>query len=693
MPPSALPSWSTSTKAQIAPGLQAGQGVVDGEEFAVDFGGVAGAGGALQAKLQQGQHFAVFAPALAGVLVEDDVVEHAAQDAGLLDDVLVAPVACAADDDAALVGGHGAHGLHQGAHGVGVVAVVAMMVAPWRHRVLGGPGVAGAFGARAVAAVDLAAIDPDAVGVGHGGAPAVRCEQMRQHAGGGGFAVGAGDGDERDAAIVARREHLIDHGHAHVARPPERGRQVHAQAGRGVDFDDAAALLFQRFEHGFAHHIHAADVQADGLRGFNGAGGDFGVYVVGHIGGAAAGGQVGVVAQHHALALRGHAGGRQAFAGDAGDGDVVEPDFAGAWSGLCLGRWIRPRRWWNQTSRSESAAHASPSPVCTSERGGQAPEGDATGHGASTMAPVEGPMRSSSSRSRSAAMAASVSKVGVTQRGVDQRLGFFKRQLAHGFFGVFDDDLEGAALHRLVRAAEGDGAARLRLQRQRRHFKHMGQRQRLRAAMRLQRPDGGKARAQPLFKTGDGGVELLASVAVDDGFDGGAAGPEVGATQGADAGDLHSLPLAGVQAILACSAYLVCASACNGGDAWQAVEDERPLCPVCGICCCRRSEDCPACARQANAPHQLGAAAAVAFCQAPPNAIAVGIRADFVCHRRATGRTVPDDSVDGQDTDPVPKRREDRPATGQLLPGRAAGVCALGLGAGLGAYFCAGQGV
>ena len=65
--------------------------------------------------------------------------------------------------------------------------------------------------------------------------------------------------------------------------------------------------FLQRLEHGFADHVHAADVQADGLRRPRWRGRRSRVHVVGHIGGAAAGGQVGVVAQHHALALGGTA--------------------------------------------------------------------------------------------------------------------------------------------------------------------------------------------------------------------------------------------------------------------------------------------------------------------------------------------------------------------------------------------------
>ena len=68
---------------------------------------LAGAGGALQALAQQRHHLAVFAAALASVLVEDDFVEGGAQDLGLFADVLVAPVACAADHHRAVLSRHG----------------------------------------------------------------------------------------------------------------------------------------------------------------------------------------------------------------------------------------------------------------------------------------------------------------------------------------------------------------------------------------------------------------------------------------------------------------------------------------------------------------------------------------------------------------------------------------------------------
>ena len=95
-------------------------------------------------------------------------------------------------------------------------------------------------------------------------------------------------------------------------------------------------------------------------------------------------------------------------------------------------------------------------------------------------------------------------------------------------------------LHGFVGTAEGHGAASLRLQRQGSDFHDMCQRQLLGCSMRLQRADSGEARTQLFFKAGDGGIELLVVFAVHDGFNSGAASPEVGATQSSDAGDLHS---------------------------------------------------------------------------------------------------------------------------------------------------------
>jgi len=114
-----------------------------------------------------------------------------------------------------------------------------------------------------------------------------------------------------------------------------RRREMHAQPGRGIHLDKAAALLLERAQYGLGHHVHAADVQAHHLGCGHGACGDLGVHIVGHVGGRATGGQVGVVAQHHALALLGHGLGRQALQCEAGQRNVVQPDL-GERSGMAF---------------------------------------------------------------------------------------------------------------------------------------------------------------------------------------------------------------------------------------------------------------------------------------------------------------------------------------------------------------------
>ena len=65
---------------------------------------------------------------------------------------------------------------------------------------------------------------------------------------------------------------------------------MHAQAGGGIDFNNATALIFQWLEHGVADDIDTADIEPDRLGSSHGAGGEFGVHVISHIGSGAAGG-------------------------------------------------------------------------------------------------------------------------------------------------------------------------------------------------------------------------------------------------------------------------------------------------------------------------------------------------------------------------------------------------------------------
>ena len=181
--------------------------------------------------------------------------------------------------------------------------------------------------AAAVAAVDLARLHIHAVGVGHAHAQAVGAQQVRGEPHGGGFAVGAGDGNHRNAAVIARRIQHRHDGFAHIAAFAIRGLQMHAQSRCRVDFDHAAALGFQRAQHRFANNVHAANIEPHHLSGCNGAGCHLRVHVVGHIGGGAAGGEVGVVAQNHAHAFAGHRLGVQALLFEPGQRHVVKTNF------------------------------------------------------------------------------------------------------------------------------------------------------------------------------------------------------------------------------------------------------------------------------------------------------------------------------------------------------------------------------
>ena len=172
-------------------------------------------------------------------------------------------------------------------------------------------------------------VDVDAVGVGHADPQPVAGQQVGDQAHGGGLAVGAGDGDHRNAAVVA----VGDTSSSMIASPTgaalaERRRQVHAQAGRGVDFDDAAALLFQRLQHAVAHHVDAADVEADHLRRLHRARGHFRMDVVGDVGGGAAGATGWrCCAARRAGPWRGTLSACRALLRQRGQRDVVEPDL------------------------------------------------------------------------------------------------------------------------------------------------------------------------------------------------------------------------------------------------------------------------------------------------------------------------------------------------------------------------------
>jgi hypothetical protein len=92
----------------------------------------------------------------------------------------------------------------------------------------------------------LGAVDVDAVGRRQTDPLAGGFHDVGDHARGRRLAVGAGDGDDRDAGLGAGREEHVDNGAADVAGVALGRVGVHAEAGTGVDLDDGALGLPHR---------------------------------------------------------------------------------------------------------------------------------------------------------------------------------------------------------------------------------------------------------------------------------------------------------------------------------------------------------------------------------------------------------------------------------------------------------------
>ena len=163
--------------------------------------------------------------------------------------------------------------------------------------------IACAARAAAVSGVDAPMFDVDTVGIRHADALAGDFQQVRGQAHGGGLAVGARDSDDRNAGVFALREHGRDNGFTDRAGLAEGWAQMHAQTWRGVDLDDSGALFLHGFVHCFRHQIDPGNIQPDHVGRSDHARGQFRMDLVGHIGGAATGAEIGVVAQEHAPAL------------------------------------------------------------------------------------------------------------------------------------------------------------------------------------------------------------------------------------------------------------------------------------------------------------------------------------------------------------------------------------------------------
>ena len=120
---------------------------------------------------------------------------------------------------------------------------------------------------------------------------------------------------------------------------------------------------------------------------------------------------------------------------------------------------------------------------------------------------------------------------GVVESGLQQLACQRQSQSSYRFFRVFDDDLKNAPVERGGGAAEGDGAAGLRLQVERGQFEHVGHRDAVVVAGRLQRRKRRKAGAYPGFETGEVANALFVRSAGDDRLHRRVVTPEVGASQ------------------------------------------------------------------------------------------------------------------------------------------------------------------
>ena len=167
-------------------------------------------------------------------------------------------------------------------------------------------------GAGHVARDRALAVDVDAVGRREARRVAGHLEDVREHARRRRLAVGAGDRGDRHARGRAGREQHVDHGPGRVARRALGGRDVHAEARRGVHLADAAADLLVRERDVLRQEIDAADVEADRLDGAHRHVAVVRVDDVGDVGRGAAGGEVRGRAQVHLAARFRHRVGRRA---------------------------------------------------------------------------------------------------------------------------------------------------------------------------------------------------------------------------------------------------------------------------------------------------------------------------------------------------------------------------------------------
>ena len=157
--------------------------------------------------------------------------------------------------------------------------------------------------------------DVDPLGRGHADQQTRMTQQVRRQPDRARLPVGAGHGDDRHPGRHARRVQLVDDVAGHIARLALVRLEVHAQAGRGVDLDDAARLRegARRLGDVMQAQVDPADVESDGRRRAHAHPGYRRMEDVGHVLARSAGGQVGVVAEPDHLTRSWHRRRRQAL--------------------------------------------------------------------------------------------------------------------------------------------------------------------------------------------------------------------------------------------------------------------------------------------------------------------------------------------------------------------------------------------
>ena len=200
--------------------------------------------------------------------------------------------------------------------------------------------ISGTARAAAIAIVNLTTVDVDTIGVGHAHAPLMGLEQVSGEANCGGFAVGASDGYDRNTAVVAIGEHVVNDRLAHIAAFAKRWADVHAQTRCCVDFNDAAVLLFKGFQDRFADHIDTANVHTHHLRSGYHASCNFCMHIIGHVRGSATCRQIGVVAKDDASTFFGNGVGFEVLQLQTANGDVVKFDFGERRGVAITAAWI-----------------------------------------------------------------------------------------------------------------------------------------------------------------------------------------------------------------------------------------------------------------------------------------------------------------------------------------------------------------